>query len=110
MVNNTVVRFVKEKKQDVSGDECLLHLSLKALCFAGLFLYEKNLQHTKEVKALSCIPNHCVYPLLSNIIFTICEIIYDIRIPVGYYRYHYTHCVRFRSLHYHGLHKVELSL
>jgi hypothetical protein len=40
MVNYTVVRFVKEKKQDVSGDRGLLHFRLRILCFAGLFPYE----------------------------------------------------------------------
>jgi hypothetical protein len=50
MVNNIVVRFVKEKKQDVSGDEGLLRLSLKALCLAGLFPYEKICNTPKKLK------------------------------------------------------------
>jgi hypothetical protein len=41
MVKNTVVQQLKGKKQDVSGDESLLHFSLKALCYAGFFPYEK---------------------------------------------------------------------
>jgi hypothetical protein len=41
MVKNTVVQHLKGKNQDVSGDENLLHFSLHALCFAGLFSYEK---------------------------------------------------------------------
>jgi len=41
MVNNVVVQYPKEQKQDVACDESLLHLYLKALCFAGIFPYEK---------------------------------------------------------------------
>jgi len=47
MVNIVVARYIKEKKHDGKCDECFLQFSLKALCFAGLFLYEKNLQNTK---------------------------------------------------------------
>jgi hypothetical protein len=50
MVNNTVVRNLKGKKQDVSCDENLLHFSLKALCFAGLFPYEKICNTPRKVK------------------------------------------------------------
>jgi hypothetical protein len=50
MVNNNVVRFVKEKKQDVSCEEGLLHFSLKMLCFAGIFPYEKVCNTPKKLK------------------------------------------------------------
>jgi hypothetical protein len=50
MVNNTVVRFVKEKKQDFPCDEGLLHFSLKALCFAGIFPYEKICNTPRKLK------------------------------------------------------------
>jgi hypothetical protein len=76
MVNSTVVQYLKEKKQDVSCDDNLLYFSLKALCFAGLFPYEKV--YTKEAEAVSCIPDHFILPLLSNIVFTNCEILFDI--------------------------------
>jgi hypothetical protein len=41
MVNNTAVRYFKKQKQDASCDENLLHFSLKMLCLAGVFPYEK---------------------------------------------------------------------
>jgi hypothetical protein len=50
MVNNTVVLFVKEKKQDISVDEGLLHFNLKMLCFAGIFPYVKVCNTPMKIK------------------------------------------------------------
>jgi len=50
MVNNTVVQYPEEQKQDVACDESLLHLYLKALCFAGLFPYEKICNTPRKLK------------------------------------------------------------
>jgi hypothetical protein len=41
MVKYTVVQYLKQKNQDDSCDEGLLHFNLKMLCFAGVFAYEK---------------------------------------------------------------------
>jgi len=49
-VNNVVVRYPKEQKQDVACDESLLHLDLKALCFAGIFPYEKICNTPRKLK------------------------------------------------------------
>jgi hypothetical protein len=49
MVNNTDVHL-REKKQDVSGDENFLHFGLKTLCFAGLFPYEKICNSPRKLK------------------------------------------------------------
>jgi hypothetical protein len=40
MVNN-VVQYLKKQTQNVSCDENILHFSLKMLCLAGVFPYEK---------------------------------------------------------------------
>ena len=50
MVNNTVVRYPKEQKQDVACDESLLDFDLKALCFAGIFPYEKICNTPRKLK------------------------------------------------------------
>jgi hypothetical protein len=50
MVNNTAVRYIKEQKQDASCNENLLHFSLKMLCIAGVFPYEKICNTPKKVK------------------------------------------------------------
>jgi hypothetical protein len=50
MVKNTVVRYFKEKEQDGSCDENLLHFALKAICFAGLFPYEKICNTPRKMK------------------------------------------------------------
>jgi len=50
MVNNTVVRYPKEQKQDVACDKSLQHLYLKALCFAGIFPYEKICNTPRKLK------------------------------------------------------------
>ena len=50
MVNNIVVGYLKVQKQDVSGDECFLHLGLKTLCFAGFFPYEKICNTPSKLK------------------------------------------------------------
>jgi len=50
MVNNTVVQYPKEQKQDVACDESLLDFDLKALCFAGLFPYEKICNIPRKLK------------------------------------------------------------
>jgi len=50
MVNNTVVQYTKEQKQDVACEESLLHLYLKALCFAGIFPYEKICNTPRKLK------------------------------------------------------------
>jgi endonuclease III-like uncharacterized protein len=50
MVNNTVVRYFKEQKQDASCDEKLLDLSLKMLFFAGLLPYEKFCNTPSKLK------------------------------------------------------------
>jgi hypothetical protein len=50
MVKNTVVQYLKEKKQDDSCDENLQHFNLKALCFAGLFPYEKICNTPRKLK------------------------------------------------------------
>ena len=50
MVNKVVVRNLKEKKQDAACDENILHFSLKALCFAGLFPYEKICNTPRKLK------------------------------------------------------------
>jgi len=50
MVNNTVVRYFKEQKEDASCDENLFHFSLKMLCFAGLFPYEKICNTPSKLK------------------------------------------------------------
>jgi len=44
MVTNTAVRYFK-KKQDASCDEHLMHFSLKVICLAGVFPYEKSATH-----------------------------------------------------------------
>jgi len=50
MVNNTAVRYFKEHKQDASCDENVLHFSLKMLCFAGIFPYEKICNTPSKLK------------------------------------------------------------
>jgi len=50
MLNNVVARYLKEKKQDGKCDECFLHFGLKALCFAGLFPYEKICNTPSKLK------------------------------------------------------------
>ena len=50
MVNNTVVRYPEEQKQDVACEESLLDFDLKALCFAGLFPYEKICNTPRKLK------------------------------------------------------------
>jgi hypothetical protein len=50
MVKNTVVEYLKQKKQHVSGDENILHFALKALCFAGVFPYEKICNTPRKLK------------------------------------------------------------
>jgi hypothetical protein len=50
MVNSTVVQIFKQKKEDVSSDENLQHFNLKALCFAGLFPYEKICNTPRKLK------------------------------------------------------------
>jgi endonuclease III-like uncharacterized protein len=50
MVNNTIVRYLKEKKQDASCDESILHFSLKMLCLAGVFPYEKICNTQRKLK------------------------------------------------------------
>jgi len=50
MVNNTVVQYPKEQKQDVACDESLLDFDLKALCFAGIFPYEKICNTPRKLK------------------------------------------------------------
>jgi hypothetical protein len=49
MVKNTVVH-VREKKQDVLSDENIFQFSLKALCFAGFFPYEKICNTPRKLK------------------------------------------------------------
>ena len=50
MVNNTVVRYLKKQKQDVSCDENILDFDLKVLCFAGFFPYEKICNTPSKLK------------------------------------------------------------
>jgi len=50
MVNNTVVQYPKEQKQDVACEESLLDFDLKALCFAGIFPYEKICNTPRKLK------------------------------------------------------------
>jgi len=50
MVNNTVARYLKKQKQDGKWDECFLYFGLKALCFAGLFPYEKICNTPSKLK------------------------------------------------------------
>jgi hypothetical protein len=69
MGNNTFVRFVKEKKKDVSGDENLLHFSLKLLYFSGLFPYERICNTPRNLKRYHAyqITLHIIYcPILFS--------------------------------------------
>jgi hypothetical protein len=50
MVNNTAVQYFEEQKQDASCDENVLHFSLKMLCFAGAFPYEKICNTPNKLK------------------------------------------------------------
>jgi len=50
MVNNVVVQYPKEQKQDVACDESLLDFDLKALCFAGIYPYEKICNTPRKLK------------------------------------------------------------
>lgn len=50
MVNNTVVRDLKEQKQDATCDENLMHFTLKLLCFAGFIPYEKICNTPRKLK------------------------------------------------------------
>ena len=50
MVNNTVVRDLKEQKQDATCDENLMHFTLKVLCFAGIIPYEKICNTPRKLK------------------------------------------------------------
>ena len=50
MVNNTAVQYFKEHKQDASCDENVLHFSLKMLCLAGVFPYEKICNTPNKLK------------------------------------------------------------
>jgi hypothetical protein len=50
MVNNIIVQYLKKQKKDVSCDENILHFDLKALCFAGLFPYEKICNTPRKLK------------------------------------------------------------
>jgi len=50
MVNNTVVRYFKEHKEDASCDENVLHFSFKMLCLAGVFPYEKICNTPSKLK------------------------------------------------------------
>jgi hypothetical protein len=50
MVNNTAVQYFKEHKQGASCDENILHFSLKMLCLAGVFPYEKFCNTLSKLK------------------------------------------------------------
>jgi hypothetical protein len=50
MANNTDARDVTEKKQDISCDKNLLYLSLKTLCFSGVFPYDKICNTPRRLK------------------------------------------------------------
>ena len=50
MVNNNVVRYFKEQKQEASYDENVLHFSLKMICLAGVFPYEKICNTPRKLK------------------------------------------------------------
>jgi hypothetical protein len=69
MVNNTVVRFVKEKKKEVYCNEGLLHLSLKILCLAGLFPYEKICNTPRNLKLYHAYQN-TLYILYCQFLFS----------------------------------------
>jgi hypothetical protein len=49
-LNNVFSRYFKKQKQDVSCDESLLHFSLKMLCLAGVFPYEKICNTPSKLK------------------------------------------------------------
>jgi len=69
MVNNTVVKYLKKQKQDVSCDENVLHFSLKMLCLAGLFPYE-NICNTPRKLKLYHAYQISLYVLYSPIFFS----------------------------------------
>jgi hypothetical protein len=50
MVKNAVVQYLKEKEQHVSGYENIFYFSLKAICFAGFFPYEKICNTPRNLK------------------------------------------------------------
>jgi hypothetical protein len=92
MVNNTVVRFVKEKKQNFSCDESLLHYSFKTLCFAGLFPYEKVCNTPRKLKLYQAyqITLYVLYcPIFFSQIVKIYMISEDLQLAIE----HVTHTV-----------------
>jgi hypothetical protein len=65
---NAVVQYLKEKKQDAICDDNLLNFNLKALCFAGLFPYEKICNTPRKLKLYHAyqITSYVLYcPILS---------------------------------------------
>jgi hypothetical protein len=50
IVKNIVVQYLKQKKQDVFGDDNLLHFSLKTLCFTGIYPYENVCNTPRRLK------------------------------------------------------------
>jgi hypothetical protein len=69
MVNNTAVRYFKEQKQDASCDESLLHFSLKMLCLAGIFPYDKICNTPSKLKLFRAY-QITLYVLYSPILFS----------------------------------------
>jgi hypothetical protein len=69
MVNNTVVRYFKEQKQDASCDEHLMHFSLKVICLAGVFPYD-NICNTPSKLKLYRAYQVTLYVLYCPILFS----------------------------------------
>ena len=69
MVNNVVTQYLKENKQGVSCDENILHISLMALCFAGLYPSEKICNAPRKSK-LHLAYQITLYVLCCPIIFS----------------------------------------
>jgi hypothetical protein len=85
MVKYTVVQYLIEKKQDVSSDESLQSFNLKALCFAGLFPYEKICNTPRKLKlyrAYQIALYALYYPILFSQIVTLYLISEDLQLAV----------------------------
>jgi hypothetical protein len=85
MVKYTVVQYLKQKKQHISGDENMLHFGLKLLCFAGLFRYEKICNTPKKLKLYRAyqITVHVLYcPIFVSQIVKFCLLSEDLNLAI----------------------------
>jgi hypothetical protein len=120
MVKYTVVQYLKEKKQDDSCEEGLLHFNLKLLCYAGFFLYEKNCKTPRKLKLYRAyqITLYVLYcPILFSQIVELYLILEDLQeaidtithIVIGVGAYFIAPCINCNEVHT-LLRKIDVSM